>query len=204
MTHPPTPSRAPAPDGLEAAKAALRRDLRQRRAGAHADPDLRAALGKQLRAVLPALSKGLCLAGYMPLPTEADPLPAMTAHVGPLCLPVVVGPASALIFRPWVPGAPLQRGLFGTQEPLEGPEGLPTCQPDLLLVPLLGFDAQGGRLGQGGGHYDRTLAALRSGPRPPRAIGLGYEAQRCTALPRGPHDAPLDAILTETGLHLPS
>lgn len=188
---------------IAAAKAALRRALRQTRAQADADPALRAALARQACAAVDRLARGRCLAGYMPLPTEADPRPAMDAHVGALCLPVVVGADRALVFRPWRPGEALVRGLFGTLEPPAGPP----CLPDVLLVPLLGFDADGGRLGMGGGQYDRTLAALRAARQPTAppllALGLGYEAQRCAPLPRGPHDALLDGIVTETGLHLP-
>ena len=69
-------------------------------------------------------------------------------------------------------------------------------QTDLLLVPCVGFDAARLRLGYGGGYYDRTLASLQ--PRP-YTVGLAFECARVAALPREPHDVPLDLILTETG-----
>ena len=72
------------------------------------------------------------------------------------------------------------------------------ASPDLIIAPLLAFDRTGGRLGQGGGHYDRTIEALRA-----RGslfvIGLAYAGQEIDAVPREPHDQPLDAILTELG-----
>ena len=70
---------------------------------------------------------------------------------------------------------------------------------DVILLPLLGFDASGTRLGQGGGHYDRALAFARRGRRP-LFVGYGYSAQQCDALPREPHDVRLDAVITEKGL----
>lgn len=70
---------------------------------------------------------------------------------------------------------------------------------DLILLPLLGFDAHGTRLGQGGGHYDRALAFARRGRRP-LLVGLAYSVQRVERLPREPHDVQLDAVITEQGL----
>ena len=73
---------------------------------------------------------------------------------------------------------------------------LPT--PRLVICPLLAFDRAGGRLGQGGGHYDRTLAVLRA-QGPVFVLGLAYAGQEVAALDLEPHDQRLDAILTETG-----
>lgn len=70
---------------------------------------------------------------------------------------------------------------------------------DIIFLPLLGFDAHGTRLGQGGGHYDRALAFRRCGRRPLR-VGLAYAAQQVDTLPRDAHDVPLDAVITERGL----
>jgi len=72
--------------------------------------------------------------------------------------------------------------------------------PELLLVPCVGFDADGYRLGYGGGYYDRTLAGW-PGPTKPITVGVGYEACRTVALEREAHDIPLDMIVTESGLH---
>lgn len=86
----------------------------------------------------------------------------------------------------------------------EAPPGLPEVFPDLLLVPLLLFDGQGNRLGQGGGHFDRTLARLRQmgpGVPPLRAVGVAFDMQEVDALPVEPWDAPLDAIATPSRFH---
>jgi 5-formyltetrahydrofolate cyclo-ligase len=92
-----------------------------------------------------------------------------------------------------VPGGEvLTPGAFGVHEPLAH---WPAISPRVLLVPLLAFDAEGYRLGYGGGFYDRTLAALQA-----RAIGIAFAGQRVDFLPRDAHDYPLDAVLTEQGL----
>ena len=83
-------------------------------------------------------------------------------------------------------------GLWDIPHPLEGAVVVPTA----LLVPLVGFDAAGHRLGNGGGYYDRTLAALR--PKPV-AIGVGFELGRLASISPLPHDQPMDAIVTEGG-----
>jgi 5-formyltetrahydrofolate cyclo-ligase len=76
-------------------------------------------------------------------------------------------------------------------------------EPDLLVVPLLAFDAVGRRLGYGGGFYDRTLARLRAGTGPVRAIGFGYAAQEVEAVPQDETDELLEAIVTEAGVVRP-
>ncbi len=70
---------------------------------------------------------------------------------------------------------------------------------DVIFLPLLGFDARGTRLGQGGGHYDRALSFTRAFRRP-LLIGFAYAAQQVETLPREKHDVPLDAVITEKGL----
>jgi len=75
---------------------------------------------------------------------------------------------------------------------------------DLVIMPLLGFDPRGGRLGMGGGYYDSHFAFRRHGwrHRKPWLLGLGYDVQRCDRLVLNPWDVPLDAVLTESGLTL--
>ncbi len=88
----------------------------------------------------------------------------------------------------------LEVGPFGILQPGAGAEAL---IPDVLFIPLVGFTADGQRLGQGGGHYDRWLAE-----HPGRlAIGLGWDVQLCDALPAEPHDIPLDAVITPTRIY---
>jgi 5-formyltetrahydrofolate cyclo-ligase len=107
-------------------------------------------------------------------------------------LPVVVGKKQPLEFRTWRPGAPLERGVWN----IPIPAARQVVTPTTLLVPLVGFDEQGYRLGYGGGYYDRTIAGSK--PRP-LAIGVGYGFQRLSTIYPQPHDVPMDAIVTEAG-----
>jgi len=142
---------------------------------------------------------GAVVAGYWPLRDEIDPRPLMLALAGrghPLALPVAGPRGTPLRFRCFRFGDPLEHGAFGTSHPLADAGEV---EPDVVLVPLVAFDAAGGRLGHGAGYYDRTLNALRAARRV-LAIGLGYAAQRQPRVPAGPGDARLDAIATEAGV----
>ncbi|MGY6635228.1 MAG: 5-formyltetrahydrofolate cyclo-ligase [Alkalilacustris sp.] len=174
-----------------AAKAALRDRMKTRRAGLEVPAAAPACvLAKILRS-----HAGRRVAGYWPLPAEADPRPALLAHGGPWCLPVVVGRDKPLIFRDWRPGAELVPGPFGVQQPVGA-----VCTPQVVVVPLLAFDRRGHRLGYGGGFYDRTLAGLL--PRP-LAIGFSFADQEVEVVPVEATDAPLDLIVTEDGVIAP-
>ena len=109
-------------------------------------------------------------------------------------LPVVMGPDQPLDLRVWEQGASLYEAGFGTLAPSEL---APRREPDVVLMPLLGFDKHGTRLGYGGGYYDRTLAAMH---KTPRLVGLAFAAQELDEIPREPHDVPLDTIITEAGV----
>lgn len=117
---------------------------------------------------------------------------ALTAAGRSLCLPVVVQSDGPMVFRRWTPGDPLEPDVASVPAPLPLAEQV---QPDLILTPLLAFDSRGGRLGQGGGHYDRTFAALPG----PMRIGVAYAGQEVEALELEPHDIRLHGILTELG-----
>jgi 5-formyltetrahydrofolate cyclo-ligase len=108
-------------------------------------------------------------------------------------LPAVVEKGAPLEFRAWRPGDRLERGFWNIPVPAERL----LVRPTVLLVPLVGFDPEGYRLGYGGGYYDRTLAAMM--PRP-RAIGVGYELGRLETIHPQAHDMPMDAIVTEAGV----
>ena len=90
----------------------------------------------------------------------------------------------------------LETGPYGLLQPLPEAE---TLEPQVLFVPLLGFTADGARLGQGGGHYDRWLAAHPEA----RAIGLAWDCQLVEALPHEEHDVPLAAVVTPTRVYGP-
>ncbi|SHF43317.1 5-formyltetrahydrofolate cyclo-ligase [Loktanella atrilutea] len=178
---------------LTDAKAAARKAALGRRAVAHAASGPQAG---HLTAVL-ANYRGLPLAGYLPMRTEIDPLPAMAeaaAH-GPVGVPVIHGAGLPLSFRTWTPDGAIVPGTFGTAVPADGT----AMVPRILIVPLVAFDARGGRLGYGGGFYDRTLEALRR-TGPVLAIGYAFAAQEAAALPLEPTDQPLDMIVTESGV----
>ena len=138
---------------------------------------------------------GRVLSGYMPMRTEIDPLPAMAAHQGPVCVPVIPGKGVPLRFREWSPGCAMEAGEFGALIPAEGA----WLEPQVLIVPLLAFDRRGFRLGYGGGFYDRTLERLRA-RHPVLAVGFAFASQEVEAVPTEPPDQRLDAIVTEAGL----
>lgn len=180
---------------LAADKAAARTAAFAARRAAHAAGQGRAA---ELLAEELAPFAAEILAGYMPMRTEIDPLAAMAAHPGPVCVPVVLGPGQALAFRRWTPAARMVEGAFGALVPEEGD----WLTPRVLIVPMLAFDARGYRLGYGGGFYDRTLEALRRAG-PVTAIGFAFAAQELACVPTEPTDQPLDLIVTEAGSFRP-
>ena len=139
------------------------------------------------------------IALYKSLGAELDPRPlgdVLAKQGWWLALPAVTDLEGPLTFRAWKPGERLAPDLSGLPAPMATS---PEVQPDVILVPLLAFDRAGGRLGQGGGYYDRTLAALRGQGLAPPAVGFAYSGQEVPRLPREPHDQPLDGILTEAG-----
>ena len=141
--------------------------------------------------------RGVPLAGYMPIRTEINPIPAMaeaSAH-GPVGVPVIQAAGQPLKFSRWEPEGELKDGPFGAKVPVVDDY----FEPEILIVPLVGFDAKGGRLGYGGGFYDRTLELLRS-KRATMAIGFAFDAQEAEELPLEPTDQPLDLMVTETGI----
>jgi 5-formyltetrahydrofolate cyclo-ligase len=131
----------------------------------------------------------------MPIRTEINPLPAMQAFVGPVSIPVIVAADTPLKFALWTASTTLVDGPFGASIP----ETCTYVEPTVLIVPLVGFDRAGNRLGYGGGFYDRSLEQLRA-KRPTVAIGFAYSAQELDDLPIEPTDQPLDMIVTERGV----
>ncbi len=156
-------------------------------------PGFAAALARHAPAL--GIRAGRIFGGYHAFQSEADPAALLVrlveggAHVA---FPRVAGKHLPLEFHRVPDDELLQPGAFGIHEPLAH---WPRVVPDVVLVPLLAFDATGHRLGYGGGFYDRTLAALNA-----RAVGIGYAAQEVASIPHEPHDRTLAAILTEQGL----
>lgn len=168
---------------------AAMRALRKRLAGADPEAAERAAGHAD------ALPPGETVALYRAMGSEldTDALAKALHQAGRrLCLPVVIERDAAMIFRTWTPGEPLELDAAGCPAPLPLGE---VVRPDLIVTPLLAFDAHGGRLGQGGGYYDRTFAALPDAHR----IGFAYAGQAVDRLDLEPHDIRLHGVLTEKG-----
>jgi 5,10-methenyltetrahydrofolate synthetase len=158
-------------------------------------PDLRRQHAEHIAARLDALIHpldGRTISTYWPLHGEPDLRPWMErviARGGRCALPVVVVKNSALIFRAWTPHAKMEKGFWNIPVPADGRELI----PDIIIAPVVGFDAQCYRLGYGGGYFDRTLAALET---PRRVIGIGYANARIATIHPLPHDIAMDAIVT--------
>jgi 5-formyltetrahydrofolate cyclo-ligase len=178
------------------AKRALRSELIAVRARLSPDERLEKSLAIADRIEVVAPFRGAqVLALYAPLGTEVDALEIARRAVArgvSVVFPRAVPGERRLAFARCAP-AELVRGPLGASEP---PAGAPEVLPEevgCVVVPGVAFSPDGLRLGRGGGHYDATLAAM---PRAAR-VGVAYDAQIVPALPREPHDAPLDALVTE-------
>ena len=138
--------------------------------------------------------RGVDLAGYMPIRTEIDPIPAMAkaSAYGRVGVPVIAGEGQPLKFSEWKPDGIMKDGPFGAKIPVEDW----FFDPEIVIVPLVAFDTNGGRLGYGGGFYDRTLEVLRR-RRPTLVIGFAYSDQMIERLPLEPTDQPMDLLITE-------
>ena len=174
--------------------------LLEARLQAASEPTNNAALGRR---VLDALKHfdAKSVGFYWPLAGEFDARAAVSIWLAggsprEASLPIIRERGLPLEFHAWSPDAPMKIGHHKIAEPAT--ERL--VIPELLLVPCVGFDAEGYRLGYGGGYYDRTLAGWPGATRP-ITVGVAYEACRTPALEREAHDIPLDMIVTETGLH---
>jgi 5-formyltetrahydrofolate cyclo-ligase len=184
--------------GIEQAKAAMRSKAHAVRDAFWADR--RAEASKAASAHFFegfALSPGQVVAAYWPIRDELDVKPVLTRLMDdgqPVCLPVVVGDGLPLELRLWQPGTPLYPSGFGTLAP---DELAPIVEPDVILMPRLGFDRLGTRLGYGGGYYDRTLTRMS---RRPKLVGFAFALQEFEHIPRDSHDVPLDAVVTENGV----
>jgi 5-formyltetrahydrofolate cyclo-ligase len=142
--------------------------------------------------LLPHIRAGAVVALYLAIGDELDPMPLigrLHARGQPLALPHLIDRTS-MAFRAWAPGDPLERGPFKLRQP---PASAAERAPDYIVTPLLGFDRQGGRLGQGASHYDRAFARLPGA----RRIGFGWHVQEIDAAPHDPWDIALNAVVTE-------
>ena len=181
-------------------KEALRLKLKaERKAAAAARPDAAVTAARHaarhfMSAIAPQDNAVVAL--YHPIRDELDPEPlfdALSDQSLSVALPVTPKRKGPLVFRVFAPGDRLVEDKLGIMVP---EESAPETDPDIVLVPLLGFTRRGARLGYGGGYYDRTLAALRA-RKAVLAVGYAYGAQEVDALPTTDLDEPLDWVITE-------
>ena len=138
------------------------------------------------------------IGAYWPIKGEFDPLPALyrwseaddTRRIG---LPVVDREAGSLRFHDWYPGCPTELDAFDIPKP----KGTEVFEPELLLLPCVGYGPAGVRLGYGGGFYDRTVMALQPQP---VTVGLCYSNAFLPMLRQQAQDLPLDALITDDGV----
>jgi 5-formyltetrahydrofolate cyclo-ligase len=178
---------------------ALRQDMASRRA-ALTGAEHQTLSARIVAHALATLPRPRVAAFCWPIKHEPDVRPLLaswTSANGRAALPVVVAEKEALRFREWTPGTHLEPDRYGIPTPTAGEWLI----PDLILLPLNGFDGAGYRLGYGGGYFDRTLAALS--PRP-LAVGVGFEINRIDSIRPEAHDQRLDWIITESGAFRPA
>ncbi|MSQ52772.1 MAG: 5-formyltetrahydrofolate cyclo-ligase [Betaproteobacteria bacterium] len=156
----------------------------------------RRAIDEHLRRGFPGL-RGTTLAICWPYRNEYDArhlAAELRASNTTIALPVVVARGAPLQFREWRPGVAMAQGDLG----IPYPSATTPCQPRVVLLPMVGFDAGGYRLGYGGGYFDRTLAALH--PRP-AIIGVAHELARIATIHPQSHDIAVDYLVTERGVY---
>ncbi len=174
-------------------KLALRAQLRAER-DAFAIAASEAILAPE--AFVERLAPGAIVATYVAIGSEADPtqLAAAAAERGcALALPFVVDRAAPIRFLAWQMGEALVGGPFGLRQPHAD---RPEIAPDVILTPLVGFDARLNRLGQGAAHYDRAFARYPDAWR----VGVAWAMQEVPAVPSDIWDVPLQAVITEKGM----
>jgi len=179
---------------VQAFRKAQRTELLERRRALDVDERKRyaKALTERLLAAVD-LRPFAVLGFYWPIRGELDLRGIARSHIeagGGAGLPVVVAKSEPVEFWSWEPASAMQRGFWN----IPVPQARRCVTPDVLVIPLVGYDAEGFRLGYGGGFYDRTLAALA--PRP-FCIGVGFDDSQLPTIHPQPHDIPMDVIVTE-------
>lgn len=184
------------PEKVFRQKKVLRSALRaRRREAASTDEEASISLCDVFMTHL-TVPKDAIVGAYVMQGSEMDPAPLVDVLRGEgftIALPCVAEIDGTLLFRPHEPGGELELGPMDIPQPVAAE---PFVHPDILIVPLLGFDRKGNRLGQGRGYYDRYLGA-ECAKRPLVSIGIAYAAQEEDVIPASDHDHPLDYIVTE-------
>jgi len=187
-------------------KAKIRKELRsKRRSLTPADHAVRSNLAASAITRLPAFRAGARVAVYLPFDREVNTAALLLAgrrRGVRLFVPVIADRRHfRLRFHPLT--GRTRRGVFGISVPHRNGQWTAPRWFDLIVVPLVGIDGEGRRLGMGGGFYDRALAfrRLRRHWRGPRLVGLGFDCQRASNVFADPFDVRLDSLATESGLH---
>lgn len=183
----------PPPDSMSPEKPALRAQLRAARDRFAAEASVALVAPD---AFVERLTPGMTVATYFPIGSEADPshLAAAAAELGcRIALPFVVDRSAPIRFLAWDDGDALVPGPYNLLQPDAASEEV---APDVILTPLLGFDACFNRLGQGAAHYDRAFARYESAWR----VGVAWSVQELAAIPADIWDVPLHAVITEKGM----
>jgi 5-formyltetrahydrofolate cyclo-ligase len=190
---------------------ATRRRLRELRLAL--GPTERAAAERAIRTTLVRLGvfrRGAHVALYVPMRGEVDVRPCLEVarrHGSHVYVPRVVNRRRRqMLFAPWAEGGAHRTNDFGILEPGSAAGARPVIGLDTVVLPLVGFDSSGNRLGMGAGFYDRALnRRLDRGAtwRRPRLIGVAYACQQLPVIPASPWDVPLDLVVTERGVIVP-
>ena len=149
------------------------------------------------------------MAGYLPFEGEADPLPLMDRAIQDgkqVFVPIIARKNAPLQFARWSRKVTMRKNFFGIDEPDVPPEEwIDGAALNLVLVPLVGFDEAGNRIGVGGGYYDRTFSFLPTDrvcdPARTFLFGLAFEMQKLPSIATRPWDVRLDAVVTELRMY---
>ena len=180
---------------------AMRSELRERRAALSPkeQSDVAVAVRTRLAGIV-ALERAQVVGGYRAIRGEVDLDTALTRlHEGGAMVTIPRVSGDRMDFLPWTSASETVAGSFGINEPVSG-EPVQLSQHDAVLVPLVAFDETGQRLGQGGGFYDRAIAA--AGAARPLLIGVAHAFQQVRSVPVESWDMPLDAVVTEERVHV--
>ena len=187
---------------------AARRRLRELRLGL--TPAARSAAERTIRATLDRLGVfrgGAHVALYLPMPGEVDLRPSIEGarrRGTRIYVPRIVSRRRRrMLFAPWADGATWRTNAFGIVEPGTAAGARPVIGLDVVVLPVVGFDPRGNRLGMGAGYYDRALRRrLERGAawRRPLLVGVAFACQQLDDIPASPWDVPLDLVVTERGV----
>ncbi|MEE4144797.1 MAG: 5-formyltetrahydrofolate cyclo-ligase [Halieaceae bacterium] len=181
-------------------KARLREQLRRQRRALSRQDQSTAARNVAIHITrIPGWPTARRIALYLASDGEIDtsPLGADCRRAGKQLFLPVIGEKNLMEFAEWTPDSELASNRFGIPEPPLAAQRCAAAALDIIVLPLVGWDSTGGRLGMGGGFYDRALAGVNG----PLLVGLAHSVQQLPQVPRDDWDIPLDFVVTESALH---